>query len=122
MSRFNSIEEKRSVTDDKIYVHPIWRGIGFALLIFAPIMGYAASILLIDLNKANNWMPIPKDLLISGSDPYLLIKIIITIIIAFIIFLLFQLITFFIYRIAGPSRYGPLDVPRVAYRGKKYKR
>jgi len=39
-----------------------------------------------------------------------------------LIFLLFQLITFFLYKIAGPSQYGPLDVPRVAYRGKKYKR
>ncbi|PKO11105.1 MAG: hypothetical protein CVU40_02745 [Chloroflexi bacterium HGW-Chloroflexi-2] len=122
MSRYNSYEEKRPVTDNKIYIHPIWRGIGFALLIFAPIMGYASSILLLDLNKENKWIPVPKDLLISGSDPYLIIKIIITIVVAFIIFLLFQLITFFLYKVAGPSRYGPLDVPRVAYRGKKYKR
>lgn len=122
MSRYDSYEEKRPVTDDKIHIHPIWRGIGFALLIFAPIMGYASSILLVDLNKEYKWIPVPRDLLISGSDPYLLIKIIITIVVAFIIFLLFQLITFFLYRVAGPSRYGPLDVPRVAYRGKKYKR
>ena len=122
MSRYNSYQDNRPVTDSKTYIHPIWRGIGFALLIFAPIMGYAASILLIDLNKQNKWMPIPKDLLISGSDPYLLIKIIITLAIAFLLFLIFQLITFFLYRIAGPSRYGPLDVPRVSYRGKKYKR
>jgi hypothetical protein len=122
MSRYDSYEEKRPVTDSKIYVHPIWRGIGFALLVFAPIMGYFASILLLDMNKQNNWMPIPRDLLISGSDPYLLIKLIITIVIAFLIFLIFQLITFFLYRVAGPSRYGQLDVPRVAYRGKKYKR
>jgi hypothetical protein len=122
MSRNNSFEERRPVTDDKIYIHPIWRGIGFALLILAPIMGYAASILLLDLNKVNKWMPIPRDLLISGSDPYLLIKIIITVVVAFIIFLIFQLFTFFLYKVAGPSRYGPMDVPRVAYRGKKYKR
>lgn len=122
MSRNNSFEERRPVTDNKIYIHPIWRGIGFALLILAPIMGYAASILLLDLNKVNKWIPVPRDLLISGSDPYLLIKIIITIVVAFLIFLIFQLITFFLYKVAGPSRYGPLDVPRVAYRGKKYKR
>lgn len=122
MSRFNDLQEKRAVTDNKIYIHPIWRGIGFALLVFAPIMGYISSIILLDMNKEYKWMPIPKDLLISGSDPYILIKIIITIVIAFLIFLLFQLITFFLYRVAGPSRYGQLDVPRVAYRGKKYKR
>ncbi len=122
MSRNDTYEHKRPVTDDKIYIHPIWRGIGFALLILAPIMGYFAAILLIDLNRVNKWIPIPRDLLISGTDPYLLIKIIITIVVAFLIFLLFQLITFFLYKIAGPSQYGPLDVPRVAYRGKKYKR
>jgi hypothetical protein len=122
MSRFNDLQEKRAVTDNKIYIHPIWRGIGFALLVFAPIMGYISSIILLDMNKEYKWMPIPKDLLISGSDPYILIKIIITIVIAFVIFLIFQLITFFLYRVAGPSRYSQLDVPRVAYRGKKYKR
>ncbi|HSM23831.1 MAG TPA: hypothetical protein VK856_03120 [Anaerolineaceae bacterium] len=119
MSGYDNYEQKRPVTDTKIHVHPIWRGIGFALLIFAPIMGYFSSIMLIDLNKEYRWLPIPKDLLISGSDPYLLIKIILTIVIAFLIFLLFQLITFLIYRVAGPSKYGPTDVPRVAYRGKK---
>lgn len=122
MSGYENSNEKRPVTDTKIHVHPIWRGIGFALLIFAPIIGYFSSIILIDLNKENRWLPIPRDLLISGSDPFLLIKIILTIIIAFLIFLLFQLITFLIYRVAGPSRYGPTDVPRVAYHGKKYKR
>ena len=116
------MKDDRSVTDNKTYIHPIWRGIGFVMLIFAPFMGYIGSILLINLNKEHNWMPVPRDLLISGNDPYLIIKIIITIVIAFIIFLIFQLITFFIYRVAGPSKYGPTDVPRVAYRGKKYKR
>lgn len=122
MSRYNSFKDDRPVTDNKIYVHPIWRGIGFVMLIFAPLMGYIISIMLIDMNKEHNWMPVPRDLLISGNDPYLIIKIIITIVVAFIIFLIFQLITFFIYRVAGPSKYGPTDVPRVAYRGKKYKR
>lgn len=122
MSRFESAEDKLPVTDNKIRVHPIWRGIGFALLIFAPIFGYFSSILLIEINKEYRWFPVPRDLLISGNDPYLIIKIILTIIVAFLIFLLFQLITFLIYKVAGPSKYGPTDVPRVAYRGKKYKR
>ncbi len=122
MSRFESAEDRLPVTDTKIRVHPIWRGIGFALLIFAPIIGYFSSILLIDLNKENRWLTVPRDLLISGRDSYLLIKIILTIVIAFLIFLLFQLITFLIYKVAGPPKYGPTDVPRVAYRGKKYKR
>lgn len=119
---FNNYRSERRVTDKQDNIHPIWRGIGFLMLIIAPLMGYFASGVLIDLNNKNKWIPVPRDLFISGKDPYLLIKIILTLVVAFIIYLIFQLITFFIYRIAGPSKYGPLDVPRVAYRGKKYKR
>lgn len=122
MARFESAKDQLPVTDNKIRVHPIWRGIGFALLIFAPIIGFFSSILLIDLNKEYRWLTVPRDLLVSGKDPYLLIKIILTLVIAFLIFIIFQFITFIIYKIAGPSRYGPQDVPRVAYHGKKYKR
>lgn len=113
----------RDVAGSKTHVtHPIWRGIGFVLMILTPIMGYAASILLLDLNMQNRWIPIPRDLLIRAKDPYILIKLFITLIIALLIFLIFQFITFFIFRVTGPSRYGPTDVPPVRYSGKKFKR
>jgi hypothetical protein len=126
MSRFESVEEPSNVRDAKgaktSYIHPVWRGIGFAMIVLTPIMGWAAAVLLLDLNTQNKWMAVPRDLLISWRDPYILIKLILTIVIALLIFLVYQLITFFLYRVTGPSRYGPMDVPPVRYTGKKYKR
>ncbi|OJX41432.1 MAG: hypothetical protein BGO78_01490 [Chloroflexi bacterium 44-23] len=126
MARFETPDPQNTIRDiagsKQNPIHPIWRGIGFVLMIVTPIMGYAASILLLDLNAQNRWIPIPRDLIIAGKDPYLLIKLFITLIIALLIFLLFQIVTFFILRISSPSRYGPTDVPPVRYTGRKYKR
>ena len=115
-------EQKRSEPKHTDPIHPIWRGIGFALIVLAPIMGYAASILILKANEINKWYPVPKDLLVKWQDPYILVKLIITAVIAFLLFMIFQLITFLLYRLFGPSRYGATDVPSVKYRGKKYKR
>lgn len=126
MARYESFNAPKDNRDSKgaktNYTHPIWRGIGFAMIVLTPIMGFASTVLLLNLNAKNAWFAIPRDLLVAGKDPYLLIKIIVTVVISLIIFLIFQLITFFIYRMVGPSRYGPLDVPPVRYSGKRYKR
>ncbi len=113
----------RDITGSKTHpIHPIWRGIGFALIVLTPIMGFATSIILLEQNNKNRWYPVPGDLIVAGRDPYLLIKILITLVISLLIFLIFQILTFFIFRVTGPSRYGPTDVPPVRYTGKKFKR
>jgi len=116
------VQRNRNSNEAPDPIHPIWRGIGFAMIILAPILGYAASILILEANQTQKWFPIPYDLLVQWQDPYILIKLIITAVISFVIFIIFQLITFFLYKLFGPSRYGPMDVPNVRYRGKKYKR
>lgn len=104
-------------------IHPIWRGVGFALIILTPILGYAASIVLLDANKANGWIRIPQELVMKGwSDPQLLIKLLLTIVLSILIYGFFSIITFILYGALGPSRYGPYDVPPVEYRGKRYRR
>ncbi len=52
----------------------------------------------------------------------IVVKLIITVVITFIFFMLLTLIYFLISGLFGPSRYGPTDVPPVAYKGKNYKR
>jgi hypothetical protein len=101
-------------------IHPIWSGIGFALMIIIPIISYYSTILLIELNKINHWVAIPGDLLASKGDIYLYIRIGATIVISLLIYLLFMLITFLSYRFFGPARYGPVDAPPI--RGKARKR
>lgn len=103
-------------------LHPIWRGIGFILLILAPVIAYFATLYLLDLNSQRHWFTIPRDLLVRGSDPLLLVKVISTIALVLVLYAVFMLITFLIYRIFGPPRYGPQDAPSEVYHGTKYRR
>jgi len=109
-------------------IHPVWRGIGWVLMILTPILGYFCALALIEANKVNEWFRIPKGLIYHNEisflphDPLLIVKALLTIIVAFILFFLFQLITMILYRITAPPQYGPFDVPRQAFRGKKKSR
>ena len=100
-------------------VHPIWGGVGFMLLIIIPAMCYIAALALLDANTANNWVPIPPELVSHWMDPLLFIKIILTVAITLVLYAFFMLITFFVYRLFGPERYGPLDAPPIRGRVKR---
>ncbi len=119
MTRYGEVKEDEI---RKRKIHPIWRGVGFILIILIPIISYIGTLVLLETNMRNNWVVIPPSLLISGKDPYLLLKIILTICLIFILGCLFTLITFFLTSIFAPPRYGPYDIPPVPYRGKRYKR
>lgn len=102
--------------------HPIWRGVGFGLAILTPVIAYSAALILIDANAQNGWVAIPRDLIAQTGDPLLYVKIILTLVMVFLLYLIFSFITFILYGIFGPPRYGPKDVPPTSYRGGKYRR
>jgi len=114
--------EDKSVKSARPKIHPIWRGIGFVFLVLSPFIAYFSSVIVIQENSRNKWFSIPYDLIAKGSDPLIYVKLLISIAILFIIYLVFSFITFVVYRLFAPPRYGPNDVPRVSYRGRKYKR
>lgn len=105
-------------------VHPIWRGVGFALMILTPVLAYAAATLLIEQNKIHRWVAIPPELLIKQwpGDPLIAVKAILTLVLIVLIGAFFTMVTFVLYSAFGPPRYGPFDVPPVTYRGKRYRR
>ena len=103
-------------------IHPIWRGVGFALMILAPIVAWFSAELLLLENFRTGLVPIPQNLIIQWQDPYILVRLIVTAFITLVLYLIFTMVFFIIERIFGPSRYGPLDVPPVSYKGKSYKR
>lgn len=105
-----------------IRIHPVWRGIGFVFMVIMPVVAYFATTTILIENQERNWFRIPRDLIASGGDPYLYMKIIGTIAIVFVSYAIFMMITFVMYRIFGPSRLGPLDAPQKAFRGKTYRR
>lgn len=121
MTKYTSYSTSRRPTrKEREQIHPIWRGVGFLFMILAPVMGYFGSLLLIEANNQNHWIVIPRDFLASGSDPLLYVKIGLTIILAFLIFFILEFIGILVFQIAGPERYGPLDVPPIT--GVKKKR
>jgi hypothetical protein len=103
-------------------VHPIWRGIGFLLMILAPVMAYATTLLFLDGNATANWVKIPTELIVKWQDPLILVKVIVTLFLTLVFMIVLQFVYFIIMRIVAPPRYGPLDVKPVAYKGKPYKR
>ncbi len=95
----------------------------FILMLLTPIIAIFGSIVLVDANTKNGWVAIPRDLLYhGGSDSLLYVKILVGIVIFLVVTVIFQLITFILTSALGPARYGPLDVPPVAYREHKKNR
>lgn len=123
MGKYSGRMVQEPLRDRNRQAHPVWRGVGFALFILTPIIAFFGSIALVDANAKQGWVDVPRDLLAKGvSDPLLYVKIIVGIVIFLVVTVIFRLITFILYSAFGPSRYGPLDVPPVAYKGPKKSR
>lgn len=121
MSKYSNYWEEKKPRKQK-EPHPIWRGIGFLMLIIVPFMSWAAATLLLDENSKQHWVYFERSMIAPGPYPLLYIQIFLTIILSIFVFALIYFVYFTIYRFTGPSRYGPMDVPRGNERVKKYKR
>jgi hypothetical protein len=121
MSKYSWVSRK-SNSSTKVGIHPIWRGVGFILLTVTPIAAFFLTAYILAENASRHWFVIPRDLVAPGADPYLYVKIGGTVTVVFLVYILFMLITFMLYKLLGPSRLGPMDVPQVAYRGKENRR
>lgn len=119
MGKNNPYSPPSTLGTTKKEIHPIWRGIGFIFIILIPILSFFGSIVLLDENAKRGWFRIPSDLIVPLWDPLLGIKLIITIFLMFILYSLFKLVSFIVFGILAPPRYGPFDVPPQRYRGKK---
>ncbi|NLG96814.1 MAG: hypothetical protein GX491_05595 [Chloroflexi bacterium] len=100
--------------------HPIWRGVGCLLMALGPVVAYAGADVLLKQNGENNWFPMPVDLIARPGhfiyqiipDPMIYIKIILTIAFAFVFYVIFLLLTFFLNTAFGVTeRNDPYYVP-----------
>ena len=62
MGRFDPSQRPAAYNEAPEY-HPIWRGVGFAMMILIPIISYAASVLLFNLNLEKRWVALPVELI-----------------------------------------------------------
>lgn len=130
MGKYGSMRKPNNSKND-VKPHPIWRGIGFLFMILAPIMGYFGTRTLLTLNSQYHWFPIPSTLLNRegiaflgkiGQDPMLFIYAILTLTLTLVFFAVLQLISFSLYSVFGPKRYGLYDVPPTSSRKVKKSR
>lgn len=121
MSKYESYHS-RSQKPLKREIHPIWRGIGFAMAILIPILSYIGTLIILEENGKRGWFSIPRDLISQYVEPYLYVKIIITAVLMFVFYAIFLLVTALITRVLAPPRYSVYDVPPQAFRGKRKSR
>ena len=122
-------------------IHAIWRGIGCLLILIVPVIAWLLAVATVKLALQNGWSlpyqllgyPVIPDTLwkIAGAPPILAfiqrqenLYLILALTVVFIIMIsgVLSLAYSFIYRLAGPPRYGPLDVPQPQIKVGRYKR
>jgi hypothetical protein len=115
MSKYNQAYQRSTSKPRPWSVHPIWRGIGCLLIILIPIISFAAAKILVQENLQQKWVEIPAELKGNFDVPslghVLFADLAVTIILMVIGFGLLTVGYALIYRIFGPSPYGPMDVP-----------
>ena len=115
MSRYNRPYLNPAAKPRPWSVHPVWRGIGCLLIILLPLISYAAAYLLVRENVQRRWVVMPDELLRSFSLPLVgrmyLADLAVAIGLLVVGFAALTVLYALFYRLFGPSRYGPLDVP-----------
>lgn len=121
MGKYDSYSAHRPQPKKKV-IHPIWRGVGFILIILIPVLSYVGTLLLLEENAKSGWFSIPRDLISPYVEPYFYVKAILTVVFMFIFYAIFLFITALINRMIAPPRFSVYDVPPQAFRGKKKSR
>jgi hypothetical protein len=96
-------------------------------MILIPVIAYAGAVLFVRENLVQQWLPVPGLLARTvvlpyfGSVPYFFMTIIMTAVLAIVGFGLMTAVYALLYRLLGPSRFGPLDAPPVRGRPKRHR-
>jgi hypothetical protein len=86
-------------------------------MILIPLMSYAGAVLLVDANRQNGWVLVPREMArtvsvpLVGAVPYLYAHILVAILLALVGFAALTVIYALVYRAVGPGTLGPLDAP-----------
>lgn len=128
-AKYRGYQPNRGISrEERRRIHPIWRGVGFILMILIPIISYAGAEVLLDLNGQNNWFPVPSDLIAKPGDflysyfpdPMIHIKLLIMVVIAVILFGFFTWISFIVIGSLGMTeRNDPYYVAPVRVRRRR---
>ena len=142
MTKWNVADSRsRTMGPAQAQTHVIWRGIGCLLMLIVPVISFILATFSISAAVALGW-PLPYQLLGTPVMPASLwsyqpinpilgfiesqtnLYAILLVTVLYIVFLS-AVLTFVyavMYRIVGPSRYGPLDAPPPKISARSYRR
>ncbi len=140
MGKYSSYSHKQEKPRN-VGVHPVMRGIGCIMIILVPILSYGIAVLLVNYGFAHGW-PIPPSWFGHPTIPPLLMRLqglrpiwdflvqqnnltailFFTVTIIVVIGGIMSIIYGYMYTLFGPPRYGPMDVPPIRIKVKRYKR
>ncbi len=122
-SKYGSYKFDRDTSrEDKQRAHPVWRGVGFAMMILIPVMSFASVSVLLKQNERFAWIPITPDMLaVPGQflyriypDPMIYVYIVIFLVCLLVFFTLFSLVSFAANSMFGVTeKKDPFYVPPV---------
>lgn len=104
MTKHNMFQTEYPPRPQKDADPSVWRGIGLILAVILPLGSYIVASLLISNKEKYSWLIIPEDIILykNPQDPYLLVRLLYTLIIIILIGGLLTLITFLVAKIFGP--------------------
>ncbi|MBN2677813.1 MAG: hypothetical protein JXR32_07090 [Anaerolineaceae bacterium] len=88
------------------------------MIVTIPVLGYIGALLVIESNKSNPWLTVPGKLIVSGPDPLVLLKLLLTIIIGATLYFILMIITFIVFTLLSPKEKGPYDVPPIHWKNR----
>ena len=142
MTKWNVADRRSRITDEaQSQTHVIWRGIGCLLMLIIPVMAYILASLTVSMALTLGW-PLPYQLVGMPVMPASLWKyqdlapilgfiqtqtnlyaiLLVTLLYVVLMSSVLSLGYAILYRIIGPSRYGPLDAPPPRVKARSYRR
>ena len=104
----------------KTRVNPVWRGIGCILFLITPIMAFAVSNVVLEAGLIQRYIEIPRSLraawTIPGTEtviPFFLASLALAVTATIVLYTIFFVAYAAMYKVVGPSPYGPTDVPPI---------
>lgn len=105
-------------TEPEQTISPVWRGIGCILFVITPITALAVGNEIVARGFVQRYIYIPPRLLQPFTIPVLdytithfLASLAVAAVVTFVLFTIYFTVYAFLYRIVGPSPYGPMDAP-----------
>ncbi len=113
MGKYGKVYQKGVREDWPWTIHPVWRGIGFILILLIPFLGYQAGRLLVDANWKHGWVPVPASLVGPPGNPNLYLNLIAALLCSLVMYAVLAWFYLILWDLFGrPSRLRtPLDVP-----------